>query len=92
MSFKYYFLDNGRYHNTTNRGRVYFPARIIHYAETLPEAVDEARKVTCGKRIEICPRYGLSNPVAVVEPDGTVIRGTELAEHLRRQAAASNNE
>ena len=83
MSFKYYFLDNGRYQNTTNRGRVYFPTRIIHYAETLQEAIEEPKKVTCGERIEVCPRYGLSTPVAIVEPDGQVLQGMELVNYLR---------
>ncbi len=85
MSFKYYFLDNGRYLNT-NRGREHFPARIMHYGETLQETIEEAKKVTCGKRIEICPRYGLSNPVAIVEPDGKVIQGWELRNYKKLQA------
>lgn len=86
MSFKYYFIDNGRYRNTTNRGRTYLPARLTHYAETLQEAIEEAKGVTCGRRIEIIPRYGLGNAVAYVEPDGTVIQGMELVNLLRKQS------
>lgn len=59
MSFKYYFLDNSF-------------ARTMYYAEELHEAVEKAKTITCGKRIEIHYRYGLSLVVAVVEPDGRV--------------------
>lgn len=86
MSFQYYYLDNGRYCNTSNRGRVHFPARMMHYAETLPEAIEEAKRYTCGKRIEICKRYGgMFGPSAIVEPDGRVIQGMELVELCRKQ-------
>ena len=79
MSFEYYFLDNGRYLNVTNRGLTYFPGRIMHYAETLQEAIEEAKKETCGKRIEIHARFGgMFGPLAIVEPDGKVIQGMEL--------------
>ena len=71
MSFEYYFLDNTH-------------ARIMHYAETKQEAIDEAKKMINGRSIEICPRYGLSWPVAIVEPDGRVIQGEELRE-IRKQ-------
>lgn len=84
MSFKYYFLDNGRYQFTTNRGKIYNHNRIMHYAETLEEAIEEAKKVTCGRKIEICPRYGLSNPVAIVESDEQVFRGWDLREYYLR--------
>lgn len=79
MSFEYYYLDNGRYRNTTNRGRTYFTGRIMHYAETLQEAIEEAKKETCGKQIEIYARFGgMFGPLAIVEPDGKVIQGMKL--------------
>lgn len=90
MSFEYYWLDNGRYCNTTNRGRIYFSGRIMHYAETLQEAIEEAKKETCGKQIEIKNRYGLSVTVAIVEPDGNVIQGYELREY-RGKIIRENN-
>ena len=67
MSFEYYFLDNSS-------------ARRTHWAETKQEAIDEAKRMTNGRSIEICPRYGLSWPVAIVEPDGQIIQGDELRE------------
>ena len=72
MSFKYYFFDNSN-------------ARTTHWAETLQEAIDEAKQITNGRSIEICPRYGLSYPVAIVEPDGRVIQGMELVEIRRHR-------
>ena len=67
MSFQYYYLDNGRY------------TRTMHYAETLQEAIYEAKGLTCGERIEVYYRYGgLLRPAAIVEPDGKVIKGIEL--------------
>lgn len=60
MSFKYYFLDNSF-------------ARTMYYAEELHEAVEKAKTLTNGERIEICPRYGgMFGAIAVVEPDGRV--------------------
>ncbi len=60
MSFKFFFLDNRL-------------ARVMHYAETLQEAVIEAKSMTNGRRIEINNRYGAYGSVAaIVEPDGTV--------------------
>ncbi len=67
MSFKYFYIDNSY-------------SRRTHYAEELHEAIEDARKYTNGRSIEICPRYGLSWPVAVVEADGRVIQGLELRE------------
>ena len=73
MSFKYYYLDNK-------------PARVMHYAETLQEAIEEAKGKTNGRKIEICPRYGGGfGPSAIVEPDGHVIQGMELVELYRKQ-------
>lgn len=45
--------------------------------------IEEAKKVTCGERIEVCPCYALSTPVAIVEPDGQVLQGMELVNYLR---------
>ena len=73
MSFEYYYIDNK-------------PARIMHYAETLQEAIDEAKGKTNGRSIEICKRYGgMFGPSAIVEPDGRVIQGMELVELRRKQ-------
>ena len=71
MSFKYYYIDNSN-------------SRRTHYTEELHEAIEDAKKYTNGRSIEICPRYGLSWPVAIVESDGHVIQGLELRE-IRRQ-------
>ena len=76
MSFKYYYLDNSH-------------SRTTHYAETLNEAIEEAKRKTNGRSIEICPRYGLLWPVAIVEPDGRVIQGMELRELRRRRGQYS---
>ena len=72
MSFEYYYIDNSH-------------ARIMHYAETLQEAIDEAKGKTNGRKIEICNRYGLRGPAAIVEPAGRVIQGMELVELCRKQ-------
>ena len=74
MSFKYYYYDNGRYCNTSNRGRVFLPAQVMHYAETIYEAIKEAKTMTHGKPIEIWNRYGgfSNHPAATVYPDGSV--------------------
>jgi hypothetical protein len=72
MSFKYYYMDNS-------------PSRVFHYAEELQESIDDAKKYTNGRSIEICPRYGLSWPVAIVEADGRVIQGMELREIRTRR-------
>lgn len=72
MSFKYYYI-----HNTNSRR--------MHYAEELHEAIEDAKKYTNGHSIEICPRYGLSWPVAIVESDGRIIQGLELREIRRRR-------
>ena len=71
MSFKYYYIDNSN-------------SRRTHYAEELQEAIEDAKKYTNGRSIEICPRYGLSWPVAIVEADRHVLQGLELRE-IRRQ-------
>ena len=72
MSFKYFYLDNSY-------------SRTIHYAETLSEAIEEAKGKTYGRSIEIQPRYGgMFGPSAIVEPSGRVIQGMELIE-LRRK-------
>lgn len=76
MSFKYYYIDNSY-------------GRRTHYAEELHEAIEEAKKNTNGRSIEICPRYGLSWPVAIVEADGRVIQGVELREIRRRRGQST---
>ena len=57
----------------------------MHYAEELHEAIEDAKKYVNGHSIEICPRYGLSWPVAIVESDGRIIQGLELREIRRRR-------
>ena len=72
MSFKYYYIDKSY-------------GRRTHYAEERHEAIEEAKKNTNGRSIEIWPRYGLLWPVAIVEADGRVIQGVELMEIRRRR-------
>ena len=72
MSFQYFYLDNSH-------------SRTTHYAETLHEAIEEAKGMTYGRRIEIIPRYGLGYATTYVEPDGTVIQGMDLVNYLRNK-------
>lgn len=69
----YYFLDNGGKEMRLSGGRTWRrTVSEMHHCGTIEEAVIEARELTFGKRIEIHCRYGLMEPCAIVEPDGSV--------------------